>query len=123
MSWRSPHAVKWFGSFRCAKPMQGRLDAMKRDKITKAERAAVASPPLTRKQLSAMRPVEEVLPQIVAASRRGRPLKADKKRLVSIRYDADVLRHFQRRGAGWQVRMNAALRKATKLDDKKSGQR
>lgn len=96
---------------------------MKRDKITKAERAAVASPPLTRKQLSAMRPVEEVLPQIVAASRRGRPLKADKKRLVSIRYDADVLRHFQRRGAGWQVRMNAALRKAAKLDDKKSGQR
>ena len=51
---------------------------MKRDKMSKAERAAVVSPPLTRKQLSAMRPAEEVLPQIIAASRRGRPLKADK---------------------------------------------
>ena len=31
---------------------------------------------------------------------------------VSIRLDRDVLEHFQADGAGWQERINAALRKA-----------
>jgi uncharacterized protein (DUF4415 family) len=34
------------------------------------------------------------------------------KELVSLRIDQDVLEHFQQAGAGWQDRINAALRKA-----------
>jgi uncharacterized protein (DUF4415 family) len=34
------------------------------------------------------------------------------KELVSLRIDQDVLEHFQEGGAGWQDRINAALRKA-----------
>ena len=38
------------------------------------------------------------------------------KEMVSIRIDRDVLEHFQADGAGWQDRINAALREAAKLD-------
>ena len=31
---------------------------------------------------------------------------------VSLRIDQDVLEHFRQKGAGWQDRINAALRKA-----------
>lgn len=38
------------------------------------------------------------------------------KEMVSIRIDRDVLAHFQDDGPGWQERINAALRRAAKLD-------
>ena len=38
------------------------------------------------------------------------------KELVSLRVDQDVLEHFQEGGAGWQERINAALRKAAGFD-------
>jgi uncharacterized protein (DUF4415 family) len=34
------------------------------------------------------------------------------KEIVSLRIDCDVLDHFQQAGAGWQERINAALRTA-----------
>jgi uncharacterized protein (DUF4415 family) len=34
----------------------------------------------------------------------------ENKRLVSIRYDADVIEFFKSQGRGWQARMNAVLR-------------
>ncbi|MFC5069510.1 BrnA antitoxin family protein [Flaviflagellibacter deserti] len=34
------------------------------------------------------------------------------KEMVSLRIDKDVLEHFQADGAGWQDRINAALRAA-----------
>ncbi len=34
------------------------------------------------------------------------------RELVSLRIDQDVLEHFQQGGAGWQDRINDALRKA-----------
>lgn len=37
------------------------------------------------------------------------------KETVSLRIDRDVLEHFQDDGAGWQDRINAALRKAAGL--------
>ncbi|MDX7953750.1 BrnA antitoxin family protein [Lichenihabitans sp. Uapishka_5] len=37
------------------------------------------------------------------------------RELVSIRIDQDVLEHFQSEGAGWQDRINAALRQAAGL--------
>lgn len=38
------------------------------------------------------------------------------KELVSLRIDRDVLEHFQDDGAGWQDRINAALRTVAGLD-------
>lgn len=38
------------------------------------------------------------------------------KEMVSLRLDKDVLEKFQQDGAGWQDRINAALRKAAGLD-------
>jgi uncharacterized protein (DUF4415 family) len=37
------------------------------------------------------------------------------KELVSIRLDSDVIAHFQEDGAGWQERINDALRRAAGL--------
>lgn len=39
------------------------------------------------------------------------------KEMVSLRIDQDVLEHFQDGGAGWQERINAALRKAAGKED------
>lgn len=50
---------------------------------------------------------------------RGRPKSNNPKRPVSLRLDPDVLAHFRRSGRGWQSRINAVLRKAAKLPDKK----
>lgn len=50
---------------------------------------------------------------------RGRPKSRNPKRPVSLRLDPDVLAHFRRNGRGWQSRINAVLRKAAKLPDKK----
>lgn len=43
--------------------------------------------------------------------RRGRPAGSDKT-LVSLRIDNDVLERFRATGAGWQTRINQALRDA-----------
>ena len=40
-----------------------------------------------------------------------RPPVPNAKELVSLRIDRDVLEHFQEGGAGWQDRINDALRK------------
>jgi uncharacterized protein (DUF4415 family) len=50
---------------------------------------------------------------------RGRPKSKAPKRAVSLRLDDDVVAHFRRSGRGWQSRINAALRKAAKLGEKK----
>jgi uncharacterized protein (DUF4415 family) len=47
--------------------------------------------------------------------RRGRPRSGNGKQAVSLRLDADVLEWFKRSGAGWQTRMNDALRKVAGL--------
>ncbi|MGA0593850.1 BrnA antitoxin family protein [Enterovirga sp. CN4-39] len=45
-----------------------------------------------------------------------KPVKLPAAReLVSIRLDREVVEHFQAEGAGWQERINAALRKAAGL--------
>lgn len=50
---------------------------------------------------------------------RGRPKSENPKQAVSLRLDQDVLAHFRGGGRGWQSRINAALRKAAKLPEKK----
>lgn len=49
-----------------------------------------------------------------AVNRGGRPKGSDKEK-VTIRLDHDVLAHFRAEGAGWQTRLNDALRKAAAL--------
>jgi uncharacterized protein (DUF4415 family) len=51
--------------------------------------------------------------------RRGRPRLVKPKQSVSLRLDDDVVTYFRRTGSGWQSRINAALRKAAKLPEKK----
>jgi uncharacterized protein (DUF4415 family) len=46
--------------------------------------------------------------------RRGRP-PGSSKQLVSLRLDRTVIDRFKAKGAGWQTRMNEALRKAAGL--------
>ena len=43
-------------------------------------------------------------------AKRGRPSGSGTKEQVAIRLDRDVLAAFRASGAGWQTRMNAALR-------------
>ena len=42
--------------------------------------------------------------------RRGRPLGSGSKEQITIRLDVDVLDAFRTSGAGWQTRMNNAMR-------------
>jgi uncharacterized protein (DUF4415 family) len=57
--------------------------------------------PLTDRQMSEMVPLQVL---------RGRPKLANKKQLVSIRYSPEVIAYFKASGAGWQARMDAALK-------------
>ena len=41
---------------------------------------------------------------------RGRPAGSGRKEQVAIRFDREVLDAFRASGAGWQTRMNAALK-------------
>lgn len=50
-----------------------------------------------------------------AKVQRGRPKAAAPKVSTTIRLDPDVLEAFKAEGAGWQSRINAALRKAAGL--------
>ena len=45
----------------------------------------------------------------IVAKKRGRPVGSDKEQ-VALRIDKDVLEGFRASGAGWQTRMNEALR-------------
>lgn len=42
--------------------------------------------------------------------RRGRPPRADRKVLLSVRYSREVVDYFRQTGEGWQSRMDAVLR-------------
>ena len=42
--------------------------------------------------------------------RRGRPKAESPKLALTVRYDTDVVAAFKATGAGWQTRMNTALR-------------
>lgn len=74
---------------------------------------------LTAEDFRRMRPAREVLPKLFGAKAaaellrpRGRPRKDNPKAQVTLRLDAEVVDHFKAGGAGWQTRINAALRRA-----------
>jgi uncharacterized protein (DUF4415 family) len=71
------------------------------------------SPALSAEWFAKARPAKDVLPaHVMAAARRspGRPKAAVTKEAVNIRLSPDVLSAFRAGGAGWQTRMDAALR-------------
>ena len=51
-------------------------------------------------------PIPGVVPEL------GRPPRADRKVSVTLRLDRDVVERFKATGAGWQTRINAALKKS-----------
>jgi uncharacterized protein (DUF4415 family) len=69
--------------------------------ITTAARSDPDAQPLTPKQLKEMVPLLTL---------RGRPKADNKKLLVSVRYSPEVVAYFKSTGAGWQSRMDEALR-------------
>jgi len=44
--------------------------------------------------------------------RPGRPQKAERKVSVTLRLDREIVERFKATGAGWQTRINAALKKS-----------
>ena len=71
------------------------------------------NPEWTEEDFKKARPFAEVFPELAENIRRARgPQKAPTKILVSLRIDRDILERFKADGAGWQSRINAALRKA-----------
>lgn len=74
---------------------------------------------LTAADFRRMRPARDVLPKLIGAKAaaellrpRGRPRKDNPKAQVTLRLDAEVVDHFKSGGAGWQTRINAALKRA-----------
>ena len=73
---------------------------------------------LTVRDFAPMRPAREVLPKLVGTKAakemlrpRGRPPKASPKAQVTLRLDAEIIEHFKAEGAGWQTRINTALKR------------
>ncbi len=73
---------------------------------------------LTARDFARMRPAREVLPKLVGTKvakemlrSRGRPPKARPKAQVTLRLDAEIIEHFKADGAGWQTRINTALKR------------
>ncbi len=76
------------------------------------------APEATDEWFATARPGSEVLPGLMGEQaaqemlkpRRGRPPSDAPKEHVNIRLDADIVQSFRRTGAGWQTRLNNALR-------------
>ena len=68
---------------------------------------------LTEEDFKLFRPIEEVLSPALVAMIRARPRgpqKTPTKERTTIRLSHDVLERFRATGAGWQGRVDAALR-------------
>jgi len=75
------------------------------------------NPELTKSDFATMRPASELLPEIFTKEiskelliPRGRPRLEKTKEHINIRLSPDVLEYFKSAGAGWQSRIDKALR-------------
>jgi uncharacterized protein (DUF4415 family) len=71
------------------------------------------NPELTSGDIARMRPAREVLGDAWVESQkrgRGRPRMEAPKEKVTLRLDVEVLQFFREEGAGWQTRLNEALK-------------
>jgi uncharacterized protein (DUF4415 family) len=85
-----------------------RTDLKALDAHTPRKSEYIDAPELTDAQLKAAR-LE------VGGRPVGRPKLEQPKRAINLRLDADIIETFRAGGAGWQTRMNDALRKAAGL--------
>ena len=69
---------------------------------------------LTAADFRAMKPLDHfpVLAELVRGRGERGPQKTPTKQQVTLRLDRDVVERFRATGAGWQRRINEALRKA-----------
>ncbi len=75
------------------------------------------SPEWTEADFAAARPARDLIADVFGAAaaaalpnRGGRPPKARRKAVTTLRLDADVLERWQNSGKGWQTRVNLLLR-------------
>ncbi|WP_127110780.1 BrnA antitoxin family protein [Pararhodobacter zhoushanensis] len=77
------------------------------------------APEATEAQRAHAKPFAEVFPALAETMRKsagGRPKAENPKVAVSLRLDPEVVSRFKAQGAGWQTRMNEALRQAAGLN-------
>ena len=80
------------------------------------------NPEWTEKMFREARPAYQVLPGVVAASRKARgKQKSPTKELVSIRLSPEVLEYFRGTGKGWQSRINETLIEVVSASSKEAG--
>ena len=67
--------------------------------------------PLTARELSALRPLGDVFPDLAAWShKRKRAAKGEAQKMaISIRLSPEVLEFYKAKGPGWQTRINDTL--------------
>jgi uncharacterized protein (DUF4415 family) len=108
---------KWDAARRKARRSLAQISDEEDAEITRAAAADPDNPILDERMFARMRPAAEVAPEIVRRARgqRGPQKSKPVKKLISLRLDPDVVRHFRRAGRGWQSRINQALRKVAKL--------
>lgn len=76
------------------------------------------NPELTAEDFRLARPAIDVFTELMGREKaeafvykkRGRPPKADSKKLVSLRLDSDIIDTFRAKGSGWQTQINTVLR-------------
>jgi len=85
---------------------------MTNTKYTQADMDAVSdSPELTHEQIAGMRPFAEVFPELTVKLRKARGAqKAPTKVSTTLRLSPDVIDGFRATGAGWQTRIDTALK-------------
>ena len=88
-------------------------------RITHAARSDPDNFPLTEEELSAMRPAEDILPQVVEAYRRMK--RRPRKVQLTLRLDPEIISFFRAGGRGWQTRINAVLREYVEDRRRKTG--
>ena len=71
--------------------------------------------PRTDEELAQFRPIDDVMPELAEALRRGRgrPRLASAKQAVTLRLDPDVVERFKSGGADWRSRMAQVLKDAS----------
>ncbi|HSC18117.1 MAG TPA: BrnA antitoxin family protein [Rhizomicrobium sp.] len=76
----------------------------------KARRADLDEiPEMTPADFARARRMRDVMPDVVAAMKRGRPKSATPKERVSLRLDPKILAAYKATGPGWQRRIAEAL--------------
>jgi uncharacterized protein (DUF4415 family) len=92
------------------------LSAKKSVARRKAAAADFDNPIRSRAEILQMRSAAEVLPELVAAYRRGRGRqKSPTKIPIKLRLDRDLIAIYRATGRGWQTRINSDLRKVRRL--------